>query len=235
MIDQIRLTIKAKVSKRARENEKVKVKVLSNLDVSVSWDHKSWHYSLLDYDIQQSRSPRSHFFFLFLFFSITVVQEVSKLWRHGLSEEERTYYNQFANEAQEVYNRQMIEYRATGTFTPHEEFIKVPGANVWVRQPSKQNALEQEICQYETMVFPPRPPSMDEAFEERQRRGIFRRKLRLKGLMSPDGTLKDGLDFEELYQEHLAKDAKKSKGADTKEEQGTTSSGDDEVEHSETN
>lgn len=153
-----------------------------------------------------------------------MVQEVSKLWRRGLSEEERNYYNRFANEAQETYNRQMIEYRATGTFTPNEEFIKVPGANVWVRQPNKQNALEREICQYETMVFPRRPPHMDEAFAERQRRGTFRRKLRLKGLENPDGTLKDGLDFEELYQEHLAKEAKKSKEANTNNKEGGNTS-----------
>ena len=159
---------------------------------------------------------------------MTVVQEVSKIWRGGLSEVERNYYNQFANEAQETYNRQMIEYRATGTFTPHEEFIKVPEANVWVRQPMKQNALEREICQYETMVFPVRPPSMNEAFEERQRRGIFRRKLRIKGLVNPDGTLKNGLDFEELYQEHLAKEAKKSKETNTNKEERTTTSGDEE-------
>lgn len=146
-----------------------------------------------------------------------------------MSEEERNYYNLFANEAQETYNRQMIEYRATGTFTPNDEFIKVPGANVWVRQPSKQNPLEREICQYETMVFPRRPPSMDEAFAERQRRGVFRRKLRLKGLVNPDGTLQDGLDFEELYQEHLEKEeAKKSKEAHTNTEEGATSSGDEE-------
>jgi hypothetical protein len=124
----------------------------------------------------------------------------------------------------------MIEYRATGAFTPNEEFIKVPGANVWVREPQKQNALEQEICEYETMVFPRRPPSMDEAFAERQRRGIFRRKLRIKGLENPDGTLKDGLDFEELYQEHLAKEAMKSKETNTNnKKRGIASSGEEAV------
>jgi hypothetical protein len=99
----------------------------------------------------------------------------------------------------------MIEYRATGSFTPNQEFVKLPDVNVWVRKPSKRNGLEQEICVYETLMFPKRPPSMDEAYSQREQRSLFRRKLRLKGLENKDGTLKDGLDFEELFRENQSK------------------------------
>ena len=53
-----------------------------------------------------------------------VVQEVSKLWRIGLTDDERTYYNQFANDARDEYNRQMIDFRATGSYTPNHEFVQ---------------------------------------------------------------------------------------------------------------
>jgi hypothetical protein len=43
---------------------------------------------------------------------------------------------------------------------------------------------------------------MNEAYALREQRGIFRRKLRLKGLENPDGTLKNGLDFEVLFREY---------------------------------
>jgi hypothetical protein len=138
------------------------------------------------------------------------MQEVSKLWRIGLTEDERRYYNQFANDARDEYNRQMIEYRATGSYTPNQEFVKLPEVNVWVRKSSKRNGLEQEICEYDTMIFPKRPPSMDEAYQQREQRSLFRRKLRVKGLENPDGSLKDGLDFEQVFQEHQEKKAKQA-------------------------
>ncbi len=158
-----------------------------------------------------------------------VVQEISKLWRLGLTDDERKYYNRFASDARDEYDRQMVEYRATGTFTPIQEFMKLPEVNVWVRKPSKRNGLEQEICQYETMIFPKRPPSMDEAYAERERRSLFRRKLRVKGLENSDGTLKDGLDFEELFHEHQAKKSKQVEACVKKEDETSTSDDDDAV------
>lgn len=147
------------------------------------------------------------------------MQEISKLWRVGLSDEERNYYNRFANDCRDEYDRQMIEYRATGTYTPNQEFVKLPDANVWVRKPSQRNALEQEICGYESRHFPKRPPSMDKDYAEREQRSLFRRKLRLRGLMEADGTLQKGLDFETLFQEHQDKMAQKmsqlSRGSST--------------------
>ena len=75
---------------------------------------------------------------------------------------------------------QMIEYRATGRYTPNDAFIKLPDVNVWVRRKEDQNDLEREICTYEKLVFPRRPPSMDEAYEMREERSKFRRKLKQK-------------------------------------------------------
>ena len=124
---------------------------------------------------------------------------------------------QFANDARDEYNKQMIEYRATGSFTPNAEFVKLSNANVWVRKETNRNDLEKEICSYETVVFPKRPPSMDEAYALREQRGIFRRKLRLKGLENSDGTLKNGLDFEVLFKEY------QEKGTTLKEQDERTS------------
>jgi hypothetical protein len=112
---------------------------------------------------------------------------------------------QFANDARDEYTKQMIEYRATGGFTPNIEFVKLSDANVWVRKAANRNDLEKEICSYETLVFPKRPPKLDDAYALREQRSIFRRKLRLRGLENPDGTLKNGLDFEALFKEHQNK------------------------------
>lgn len=126
-----------------------------------------------------------------------------------MSEDDREYYNQFATDATEAYQRQMVEYRATGGFTPCEEFVKLPEVNVWVRRKEKQNGLEKEIGSYANLVFPKRPARLDEAYEEREVRSKFKRKLKLKGLINEDGTLKDGLDFEEMLDEE--RKAKKQK------------------------
>jgi hypothetical protein len=69
----------------------------------------------------------------------------------------------FAIYASDEYNKQMIEYRATGGFPPNDEFVKLSDANVWVRKEANLNDLEKEICGYETVVFPKRPPAMNDA------------------------------------------------------------------------
>lgn len=141
------------------------------------------------------------------------MQEISKLWQLGMSEEDREYYNVFAEEAKAEYSQQITQFRATGAYTPSTQFLRLPNVSVWVRRPetNKQNALEREICQYTHHVFPKRPPSMDVDYHNRQERSQLRRKLRLKGLMTRDGILKEGLDFEELLQQEREKMAKRER------------------------
>jgi len=122
----------------------------------------------------------------------------------------------------------MIEYRATGGYTPNNRFVKLSDVNVWVRQEQYRNDLEKEICAYDKVIFPKRPPSMDEAFALREQRSLFRRKLRLKGLENPDGTLKNGLDFELLFREDQEK--KKMKDNDETKILDENSRGDEEDE-----
>ena len=119
-----------------------------------------------------------------------------------MTEDDRNYYNDFAMDAKREYEHQVIEYRATGSFTPSKEFSKIDDVNVWIRkQKAFQNKLEREISNYDTCLFPKRPPQLDRAYEEREERSKLKRKLKVKGLVNDDGTLKDGLDFEELLQE----------------------------------
>ena len=139
----------------------------------------------------------------------------------------RRFCAQFSNDARDEYNRQMIEYRATGSFTPNTEFVKLSNVNVWVRKEANQNDLEKELCSYETVVFPKRPPSMDEAYALRTQRSIFRRKLRLKGMENPDGTLKNGLDFEVLFKEYQEKGTLKEHDERTSGDSSHIDDGDD--------
>jgi hypothetical protein len=108
-----------------------------------------------------------------------VVQEISKIWRYGMSEGEREYYNNFAYEAQKEYQRMHCQYRATGKYTPSLRFEKLQGVGPWVRIPwHEKNALERELATYESISFPPRPPILDDAYEQRRLEGIRRRRLR---------------------------------------------------------
>jgi hypothetical protein len=110
-----------------------------------------------------------------------VVQEISKMWRLALSEQDRKYYNDFSEQARKEYERQHLEFRATGHYTPSEVFEKVDGTGLWLRKKfSEKNALEKEIAGYETVIFPPRPPELDEEYYKRDQESKERRKQRLR-------------------------------------------------------
>lgn len=110
-----------------------------------------------------------------------VIAEVSKLWKHALTDEERNYYNNFAEEIRAEYKQQLLEYRATGAFTPSELFERQEGVGLWVhKKVSEKTELELEISQYETLNFPPRPPEYDEDYHRRFKESIERRKSKLK-------------------------------------------------------
>lgn len=120
---------------------------------------------------------------------IRVIGEISKIWSQSMSEAEREHYETFAKEAQEEYGRLYGEYRATGSYRGEESgFLRLgsdtaegdtarDGGNVgtisrregstsnrgpWVRaDSSRRNALEREISNYDSVIFPPRPANLD--------------------------------------------------------------------------
>lgn len=96
---------------------------------------------------------------------IKVVREISKIWKFGMSHEDREYYNEFAREAREEYERQHFEFRATGAYKPSRTFERLGGGEdhgPWVRIAThEKNALEREISNYDTVKFPPRPETAD--------------------------------------------------------------------------
>jgi hypothetical protein len=93
---------------------------------------------------------------------IKVVKEISKIWKFGMSDTDRKYYNDFCKETREEYEKQHAEYKATGTFKPSKAFEKLHGDGPWVRITfHEKNALEREISSYESVKFPPRPLDMD--------------------------------------------------------------------------
>jgi hypothetical protein len=109
-----------------------------------------------------------------------------------MTDEDRQYYNEFAIQAKEAYQKQHIEYRATGKFTLSKDFKRMDGVNVWVRSAwHESNGLEREIAGYGTFSFRKRPAEFDEEYEKRAKEGIQKRKLKLKGLLNEDGTVKD--------------------------------------------
>mmetsp|Transcript_7998 Transcript_7998/g.15063 ORF Transcript_7998/g.15063 Transcript_7998/m.15063 type:complete len:401 (-) Transcript_7998:40-1242(-) len=90
---------------------------------------------------------------------IKVVREISKIWKYGMNDADREYYNEFAREAREEYERQHEEFRATGSYQPSRVFTRLGGGDgPWVRiAEDDRNALEREISNYGTVKFPPRP------------------------------------------------------------------------------
>jgi hypothetical protein len=125
-----------------------------------------------------------------------VVQEISKIWKLGMTDAEREYYNESAREAREEYQRLHQEYRATGRYQPSRKFEKLKGVGPWVRVAwHEKNGLERELSTYETVSFPLRPPQLDEAYQQRQLESIKRRKLKHATdtpMTSTDATSEEG-------------------------------------------
>jgi hypothetical protein len=93
--------------------------------------------------------------------------------------------------------------------------------NIWVRIDSPC-ALEQEIQSYDTVQFPPRPPELDTAYEERQMIGRLKRKLRINGLLDQHGNPRHGINSEKLVEEERRKQngaKKKGNGAQHQQQQ----------------
>ncbi len=120
---------------------------------------------------------------------IKVVREISKIWKYGMSNEDREYYNEFASEAREEYEKQHFEFRATGAYKPSTKFERLGGGDgPWVRiVMHEKNALEREISSYVTVKFPPRPETADKPewvtkIEKQNQREAKRREEREKKL-----------------------------------------------------
>jgi hypothetical protein len=113
-----------------------------------------------------------------------IMPEISKMWRKSMSEVEQKYYNDLADKIRDEFKKQHMEFRATGNFTPSDNFLRK--GHFWThKRLNERNALEHELDSYETVYFPPRPPEYDEAYFERERDSKRRRKLRDKGI-DPD-------------------------------------------------
>jgi hypothetical protein len=111
-----------------------------------------------------------------------VVQEISRLWRNQLSAKDQQHYHTMSEEIRSEYQQQVIEFRATNTFRPSERFVKLAdGQGPWVHMGITQcNALEREVAAYDTVVFPPRPPSRDKEYQEREEASRLKRKRKLQ-------------------------------------------------------
>lgn len=109
------------------------------------------------------------------------VSEISRLWRMALSEEEREYYHNFAEECRKEYRKLHMEFRATGYYKPSEIFERTEGTGLWFhKRPEDRNDLEKEIASYDTVLFPSRPPELNEEYQRREKQSQERRKRKLR-------------------------------------------------------
>lgn len=114
---------------------------------------------------------------------ISAVRRISSMW-NTLPDKEREHYILFAKIAREEYVRQLREFRATGGWKPSESFERlgspIPGGP-WVRIPYDAKCkLEKEIDSYDQVTFPPRPPEMDDDYNQRMKESVERRKKKVR-------------------------------------------------------
>ncbi len=119
-----------------------------------------------------------------------------------------------AADAKKEFDQQVIEYRATGSYQPSKHFERLENSSIWIRK-DNPSPLEKEISSYDTILFPKRPPEMDEAYREREIRSITKRRLKLKGLWNEDlKTWREGVDFAAECDKERTKRAKQSHNVD---------------------
>ena len=112
--------------------------------------------------------------------------KLSNQWKL-LSNEEQDHYRTIAENVIEEYGVQLLEYQATGRFTPSDRFENLKGKSIWIpKNPEERNALEKEISEYETVNFRPRPQELDEAYQKREVLSKRRRSLKAKGHSDED-------------------------------------------------
>jgi hypothetical protein len=141
-----------------------------------------------------------------------VVQEISKLWRIALSDEDHRYYNDFCEEIREEYKHQHMEFRATGVYTISDVFDRPTGAGLWVRKiMSEKNDLEKEIESFETINFPPRPPEFDEDYKKKEIESRRVRKVKLQKEWEEKRKLREAIALKNGLQPPKRRRKKKKK------------------------
>ena len=103
---------------------------------------------------------------------ILAVRRISNMWNKLLPDDKK-HYTTMAHEAQAEYDVRLMEYRATGTWSPYTTFERLSSSRngvtyggprerstgnngPWVRVPyEKTNELEKEIDLYKQVIFPP--------------------------------------------------------------------------------
>ena len=85
-----------------------------------------------------------------------MVQEISSMWKSSLDDTDREYYHHFYIALKLEYQQQLMEYRATGYYTPSTKYIRNHiNVGLWTHLvTSEKNPLELEIATYETIQFP---------------------------------------------------------------------------------
>jgi hypothetical protein len=85
-----------------------------------------------------------------------MVPEISNIWKSVLSDADRNYYHIFQRGIRQEYQQQVLEYRATGYYTPSTKYQRNhETVGLWTHiQTCDQNALEMEIATYDTVQFP---------------------------------------------------------------------------------
>ena len=125
---------------------------------------------------------------------INAVRKISSMW-NAMPERVRTRYKQLAKDATKEYENRLIEYRATGSWTPYTvierlthnkngviitDLVRDRGTGnqgPWVRIPySEKNELERELETYDQVIFPPRPKEMEEEHERKLEESKVKRK-----------------------------------------------------------
>ena len=114
---------------------------------------------------------------------ISAVHCISNMWNKLLPDDKK-HYTTMAHEARAKYDIRLMEYCATGTWSPYTTFERLTsnrngvtyggprewstGNNrPWVRVPyEKKNELEKEIALYKQVIFPPRPAGLEGGHEK---------------------------------------------------------------------
>jgi hypothetical protein len=128
---------------------------------------------------------------------ISAVRRISMMWNR-LSEAGRDHYAALARDARAEYEERLMEYRATGAWSPYTAFERLKenrngvvcrtsverstGSNgPWVRIPyERKNELEREIDTYEQVIFPPRPVGFEGEHERTMAERGRRRRERIQ-------------------------------------------------------
>ena len=100
-------------------------------------------------------------------------------------------FSDFVDECRHEYRHMQREFRATGHYTVSDRFERLDGTGLWVhKRESDKNDLEREIDTYETVIFPARPPELDEDFKQRAKSSYERRKAKMKAERKSKGNPK---------------------------------------------